>query len=164
MFGFVLDKEKSLFEQLNRRSPSAIAEVRGSADFPELHGTVEFYEFIEGTVVVSEIYGLPETATNIFAQHVHNGGECSGDFSSAKGHFNPTDQPHPNHAGDLPPLFSNKGYAWNAVFTARFKVEDVIGRSLMIHHDPDDFTTQPGGNSGTKIACGVIEGEKNKPS
>lgn len=160
MFSFVLNKEDNIFEQLSRKKPAAVAKMRGLPEFPELRGAVEFYEFIEGVVVVSQMQGLPKTATNIFAQHIHNAGECKGDFSSAGGHYNPTDQPHPNHAGDLPPLFSNSGYAWNAVFTARFKVKDIIGRSLMLHHDPDDFTSQPGGNSGTKIACGVIEAAK----
>ena len=64
------------------------------------------------------------------------------------------------YTGDLPPLLSNHGYAWMAFYDARFTVADIIGRSLIIHENRDDFTTQPAGDSGTKIACGVIEAYK----
>lgn len=64
--------------------------------------------------------------------------------------------PHPFHAGDLPPLLSCKGRAYLAVITGRFCVKDVIGRSVVIHAGPDDLHTQPAGNAGAKIGCGVI--------
>ncbi|MCX7614928.1 MAG: superoxide dismutase family protein, partial [Clostridiales bacterium] len=63
---------------------------------------------------------------------------------------------HPGHAGDLPPLFGNYGHAFMAVFTGRVSVSEIIGRTVIIHASPDDFTTQPSGNSGKKIACGQI--------
>jgi len=56
----------------------------------------------------------------------------------------------------LIPLFSNSGYAWSSFLTNRFTVDQIIGRTVIIHSDPDDFTTQPSGNSGKKIACGEI--------
>lgn len=58
--------------------------------------------------------------------------------------------------GDLPPLLSNRGYAWTAFYDTRFGISDIVGRSLIIHENRDDFTTQPAGDSGKKIACGVI--------
>lgn len=78
-------------------------------------------------------------------------------FPNTGNHYNPGNVPHPEHAGDLPPLLSNNGYAWMSFYTSRFNIEDVIGRSLVIHSMRDDFTTQPSGNSGDKIGCGVIE-------
>ena len=57
----------------------------------------------------------------------------------------------------LPPLLSNQGYAWMALLDNRFKLNDIIGKSYIIHDCPDDFHTQPSGNSGTRIACGVIQ-------
>ena len=64
------------------------------------------------------------------------------------------------YTGGLPPLLSNHGYAWMAFYDARFTISDILGRSLIIHENRDDFTTQPAGDSGTKIACGVIEAYK----
>ena len=66
------------------------------------------------------------------------------------------DQVHPKHAGDLPPLMGCQGNAYLAVKTDRFIVHDIIGKTVVIHSDPDDFHTQPAGNAGKKIACGVI--------
>ena len=63
---------------------------------------------------------------------------------------------HPYHAGDMPPLFGEKGEAFSVFMTKRFRVDDIIGKTVIIHSMPDDFTTQPAGNSGEKIACGII--------
>jgi Cu-Zn family superoxide dismutase len=57
----------------------------------------------------------------------------------------------------MPPLFVNHGYAFSAFLTDKFYVRDVIGLTVIIHAQPDDFTTQPSGNAGKKIACGLIE-------
>ncbi|MBQ8040327.1 MAG: superoxide dismutase family protein [Lachnospiraceae bacterium] len=78
-------------------------------------------------------------------------------FPNTGNHYNPGNVPHPEHAGDLLPLLSNNGYAWMSFYTSRVNVEDIIGRSVVIHSMRDDFTTQPSGNSGDKIGCGVIE-------
>lgn len=78
-------------------------------------------------------------------------------FPNTGNHYNPGNVPHPEHAGDLPPLLSNNGYAWMTFYTGRINVEDVAGRSLVIHSMRDDFTSQPSGDSGDKIGCGVIE-------
>ena len=90
-----------------------------------------------------------------------NGTSCTGnandEFANAKAHYNPQNCLHPYHAGDLPPLIENNGYSYMSVFLNKFKVKDVIGKVIIIHDMPDDFTTQPSGNPGTKIACGVIK-------
>ena len=64
---------------------------------------------------------------------------------------------HPNHSGDMPPLLGNQGYAWMAFYDKRFTIPEIIGKSLIIHRMPDNFTTQPAGDSGERIACGVIK-------
>jgi len=56
----------------------------------------------------------------------------------------------------LPPLYENNGYAYMSVLINKFKVKDIIGKTVIIHESPDDFTSQPSGNSGKKIACGVV--------
>ncbi len=135
----------------------AQAKVMGGKELPGLHGIVNFTTHENGTVVAVKICGLPESETGFFAFHIHEGGDCCGEgFPNTKGHFNPGKRGHPCHAGDLPPLLSCNGRAELTVLTNRFSVCDVLGKTVVIHAQPDDFHTQPSGNAGTKIACGVI--------
>ena len=136
--------------------PDAIAYLTGSQDDKPLMGEVEFFQKPNGVLVKAHVSGLPDHS-GFFALHIHEGDSCSGaDFANTKGHFNPSGANHPNHAGDLPPLLSSGGNAYLAVLTDRFSVKDVLGRTVVIHDGPDDFRSQPAGNAGTKIACGVI--------
>lgn len=138
--------------------PKAVARIRGGEGAPLLRGVVRFFQRADGVLVEAEIVGLPKTETGFFAFHIHEGGGCGGEgFSETGGHFDPGGMMHPNHAGDLPPLLGDHGKAYMKVFTDRFFLAEVIGRTVVIHSDPDDFHTQPSGNAGTKIACGVIE-------
>ena len=77
-------------------------------------------------------------------------------FFDTGSHYDPSGTPHPKHAGDLPPLLLCNGGAFLAVRTDRFRVEDILGRTVVIHSGPDDFKSQPAGNAGKKLACGVI--------
>ncbi len=145
--------------------PAAIANIQGSEQYPDIEGTVVFYPEEQGVMVLTAIAGLPvpdaECGNTVHAIHIHDGGECSGNdedpFANAGTHYNPYDCPHPQHAGDLPPIFADNGSAWSAVLMERFNVDDVIGKTVIIHDSYDDFQSQPAGNSGSKIACGVIE-------
>ena len=150
------------------RYPAAWAVLRGSRAYPHVQGTVRFYENSRGVLVVTEVIGLP-TAQNpcerpIFALHIHEGGSCTGNegdpFANVGMHYNPLGCPHPYHAGDMPPLFGVDGYAYGAFVTGRFTIRDIVGRSVILHESPDDFTTQPSGNAGEKIACGEIMGRR----
>lgn len=131
---------------------------------PELHGSVAFFVTPLGVLVSAELWGLPinndRCHGGVFGFHIHEGNSCTGNaedpFLNTGGHFNPNNCPHPRHAGDLPPLFGNNGYAWCATITDRFKIEDVIGKTIVVHSDPDDLRSQPAGNSGMKIGCGEI--------
>ena len=137
--------------------PGAIARVAGSDQAPCLYGTVKLYEMGKNVLVVADIGGLPVSDTGIFALHIHEGADCCGKgFVNTEGHYDPGDRLHPEHAGDLPPLFSCGGKAFLAVLTDRFCLSEVIGRTVVIHSGPDDFRSQPAGNPGRKIACGVI--------
>ncbi len=138
--------------------PKAIARIRGGRKQPQITGTVRFFQSVDGVIVEAEICGLPETGTGFFAFHIHEGGSCTGeDFPNTGGHLNPKEEIHPNHAGDLPPLLGNHGKAYLKVLTDRFRIEQIIGRTVILHDAPDDFHTQPSGNAGAKIACGVIQ-------
>lgn len=140
--------------------PQAMAWVTG-APGSALSGLVKFYQTPFGGVLVeAEIFNLPDTDapqnSQFFALHIHKFGDCTNSFQNTGEHYNPANLPHPEHGGDLIPLLSNQGYAWMAFYTKRFTVAEILGRSVVIHSHPDDFTSQPSGNSGVKIGCGVI--------
>lgn len=147
--------------QYCRKRPNAVAQIQGGKETPRLSGCVYYYQEKGYVLIVAKIYGLPmESETGFFGFHIHQGESCSGnDFSGAGSHYNPMDQVHPKHAGDLPPLLTCQGKAYLLVKTDRFSVKEIIGRTVAIHSDPDDFHTQPAGNAGKKIACGVIRKE-----
>lgn len=144
--------------------PQAVSEISGNESCPELHGTVRFYQTPAGTLVFAQISGLPHSSKpcqdRIFGFHIHKGESCSGNmndpFADAMSHYDSDGCAHPYHRGDLPPLFGNDGFALSVFLTDRFCVNEVIGKTVIIHDRPDDFTSQPSGNSGSKIACGVI--------
>ena len=147
-----------------RGRPQAQALVSGSGDYPNISGWVRFYQTDAGVIVYAEVRGLPQPSqpcqAGIFGFHIHEGVDCGGEgegpFPLAMGHYNPQSCAHPFHAGDLPPLFGNGGLAVSAFLTDRFLLDEIIGKVVILHSHPDDFTTQPSGGSGTKIACGVI--------
>ncbi len=146
----------------------AVARLKGSSLYPELTGTVKFLKDPDGSWVEAEIFGLPDFAESTektaqvgpFAFHIHEFDTCGatfGDnaFAAAGGHWNPEGDPHGNHAGDFPVVFSNDGTAKMLFFTNRFYPEDVIGKSVVLHQSPDDYKTQPS-MGGIRIACGNI--------
>lgn len=143
--------------------------VWGRVTFHQPEGSTRIGDAATGkTVIRADINGLPSNRK--FGFHVHEKGDCTGDFTSAGGHFNPGGKPHgaqdsaERHAGDLPNLESNgEGVAvW--IFTTDLLTvapgpNSVVNRAVVIHQNPDDYKTQPAGNSGPRIACGVIRGE-----
>lgn len=150
-------------------SDNAIAYIYGGPLQPNLYGEVKFLNVCGGTEVHVEVWGLPpytpaHNSTMPIGPHgfhIHDGNTCeigdpSDPFLSAGSHWNPTNQPHGNHAGDFPVLFSNNGYTKMSFFTNKFKPADIIGKTIIIHQNPDDYRTQPTGNSGKRLGCGVI--------
>ncbi|WP_101050185.1 superoxide dismutase family protein [Macromonas nakdongensis] len=133
-----------------------------------IQGRVTFAPHGEVTVVEAHIGGLTPGEHGF---HVHEGGDCSApDATSAKGHFNPAGKMHGHHhhhpmerhAGDLPNLVANA--QGQAHYRAEVKglvlkagPEGILERSVVIHADPDDYKSQPAGNSGKRVACGVIK-------
>ena len=142
-------------------TPDATAWIRGNAQNPQLSGVVRFYSTpYSGVLVEAEIFGLPDIAgqfsSDFYAMHIHEKGDCTMPFDKTGDHYNPTKEEQPNHAGDMVPLMGNQGYAWLAFYDKRFRISEIIGRSVIIHRMPDDFKTQPSGNAGEKIGCGII--------
>lgn len=129
-------------------------------------GTVTFVQWGEVVKVSGSISGLKPGAEHGF--HVHEKGDCSsGDGLSAGGHFNPGGKPHghhgmgEHHTGDLPSLKADASGVAAIHFESRTirvgsSANDIVGKGLIVHRDPDDFTTQPTGNAGPRLACAVI--------
>ncbi|SDZ44888.1 superoxide dismutase, Cu-Zn family [Evansella caseinilytica] len=147
----------------------ALAMMKGGPLAPDISGTVYFKDVPGGCCVSARITGLPRyrPAANDkepigpHGFHLHECGNCEvgnpeEPFLAAGEHWNPSKQPHGNHAGDFPVLFSNNGFAHMSFFTNKFSVADVIGKAVIIHANPDDYRTQPCGNAGKRLACGAI--------
>lgn len=130
-------------------------------------GALALAQSPEGVHITGSIQGLKPDAE--FGFHVHEKGDCTApDGSSAGGHFNPTQAQHGNptgsthHAGDMLNIKSNgEGVAQVDVTAAGTSLHgdpgtDVMGKAIVVHESPDDYTTQPSGNSGKRVACGVI--------
>ena len=129
-------------------------------------GKVEFKQAGSMVHVKVDLTGLAPGSEHGF--HVHERGDCSApDGMSAGGHFNPEGVAHgmyshpPHHAGDMPNLKADdKGEVHTSFDVSYLSVgsggTDVAGRSVIVHRDPDDFKSQPAGNSGPRLACGVI--------
>lgn len=145
--------------------PTAVAELKPTAG-NRASGTVRFVQQGDKTVVMVVVSGLAPNSEH--GLHVHEKGDCSApDAMSAGGHFNPGGKPHGSfehgerHAGDLPNLRADANgranYLWQTdALSLGGGADSVIGRSVVVHRDPDDYTSQPAGNSGPRIACGVV--------
>jgi Cu-Zn family superoxide dismutase len=136
----------------------------------EVTGELQLTVAEGGVMITGEVRGLTPDTEHGF--HVHETGDCSApDASSAGGHFNPTGaehgdptavQPSENHLGDIPNIIANDtGTAPVSTAVPRATLRDagnfdLIGKALVVHARPDDYTTQPAGGSGDRIACGVI--------
>lgn len=150
---------------MNITKSYAEAVIIGSSEYPKIRGLARFKKARNGTLVSISLNGLPpaeyQCGQRIFAAHIHEGGSCTGNsddpFANAGGHYNPKKCPHPFHSGDLPPIFAAGTTASMAFVTNRFTPAEIVGKTIIIHGGEDDFHTQPSGNSGKKIACGVIK-------
>lgn len=143
--------------------PSASAELLARSG-STVSGNVRFSEANGHLRIEAQVAGLTPGEHGF---HVHEVGDCSApDASSAKGHFNPAGKAHGHygsserHGGDMVNLGADAdGKASYSVEVSGLSLtgpNGVIGRSVVIHADPDDYKSQPAGNSGKRIACGVI--------
>ena len=128
-------------------------------------GTVTFTQRGDRVLVAAQVRGLTPGPHGF---HLHEKGDCSsGDGMSAGGHFNPTGKPHgdphgaDHHTGDMPMLVADA--TGNAILSTELTgmsigggAGDIVGKAVIVHKDADDFKTQPTGNSGARVACGVI--------
>ncbi len=146
-------------------APRATAQLQSTTG-NTASGAVSFTQSGDTVMVSGLVSGLKPNAEHGF--HIHEKGDCSsGDGMSAGGHFNPGSQPHGSHAGMTHHAGDLRSLKADASGVAKFSFEskaisvgsgasDIVGRGLIVHRDPDDYTTQPTGNSGPRLACAVI--------
>ncbi|HEY0333612.1 MAG TPA: superoxide dismutase family protein [Stenotrophomonas sp.] len=134
----------------------------------EVKGNLTFRSVDGGLRVTGQISGLKPNSQHGF--HIHEKGDCSApDGSSAGGHFNPAQSEHgnvaadPHHGGDMPNLTADAqgnasvdGPVSSNVDIGKGDAFDITGHAVIVHADPDDYKTQPTGNAGGRLACGVI--------
>lgn len=161
---------KNFSHMVVTQRPFAQATLKGNDKFPNIRGIVHFYNAHPGVLVVAQAFNLPyvqsqdesQQAGPFYGFHLHEGNACgsgAGDspFAASGNHYNPTNQPHPYHAGDFPSLLGNSsGFAYGSFYTSRLTPEEIIGKTVILHQHPDDFHSQPSGDSGMKMACGVV--------
>jgi Cu-Zn family superoxide dismutase len=143
----------------------AVAELNPTAG-NQVRGTVTFFQTGDRVTVVADVQGLPPNSTHGF--HIHEFGDCSApDATSAGGHFNPGGHPHAGpgtptrHAGDLGNVeASGTGRAYKRMVVDNITLgsgpNNIIGRSVIVHAKRDDLTSQPSGDAGARVACGII--------
>ncbi|HET7268402.1 MAG TPA: superoxide dismutase family protein [Oleiagrimonas sp.] len=147
-------------------STSAHATLKATSN-SHVSGQLAFVAVDDGVHITGQVNGLKPDSTHGF--HLHANGNCQApDASSAGGHFNPADVPHghpgtkPHHAGDIPNQHADaSGVATVDVVVPNVQLgtgsdTDILGRAVIVHAQPDDYTSQPSGAAGPRIACGVI--------
>ena len=131
-------------------------------------GLIKLTEIPHGVLIKAELYNMPP---GVHAFHIHSTGKCEPPFKSAGGHFNPRGKVHGilnkkgPHAGDLPNIYvGDDGKLTFEVIADKVtlgkgknSLHDDDGSALLIHAGPDDYTSDPAGNAGPRIACGVIK-------
>jgi superoxide dismutase, Cu-Zn family len=147
-------------------SPQARAALEAKSG-SSVAGQVNFQETKEKIRVTAKVSGLKPNTEHGF--HVHEKGDCSAaDATSAGGHFNPGAQAHGHyrqakrHAGDMPNLVANEKGEANVSFDVEgVRLDDgqlgILNRAVVVHANPDDYQSQPAGNAGGRIACGIIK-------
>lgn len=144
--------------------PAAVATLAPTSG-QTASGTVRLTQLADGGVDVQvELTGVP---AGVHGFHIHEKGDCGDNGNAAGGHFNPATTAHgapgvpPHHAGDFGNVTANEAGMVSTRFTTRAVTVEAgansaVGHAIILHANPDDLTTQPTGNAGGRIACGVV--------
>lgn len=145
----------------------ANADLATTADGKEM-GKAKFFQLKDGKIKMVLDVNFPQRADSTVAVHFHEHGDCGNMGENAHGHWNPTNENHgkwgseASHAGDIGNIqLDSKGHGTISITTDRWNINDkddasILGRGIIVHGGTDDYTTQPTGNSGPRIGCGVI--------
>lgn len=155
-------------EQMEKTSPvtayNAGVAVLHPTEGNLVQGIVTFTKVEDGVKVVADVSGL---TPGLHGFHVHEFGDCrASDATSTGGHFNPFDMPHgpptdeQRHLGDLGNIIADSTgrahYEWTDKMLLLDGPNSIIGRAVIVHGGEDDLQTQPTGDAGPRVACGVI--------
>jgi len=145
----------------------ASAKLAATADSKDM-GTARFYKLDDGKIRMDLEINYASRADSTVAVHFHEHGDCGNMGENAHGHWNPSKENHgkwdsaASHAGDIGNIqLDSKGHGTVSVTTDRWTVDGdeiktIIGRGIIVHGGTDDYKTQPTGNSGPRVGCGVI--------
>ncbi len=151
------------YSYIGHERPALLGSISGGLGHEEINGTAAVFLLPEAVYFEAQLYGLPPS--EVFGFHIHDGlicGAVEGGFSESGSHLSLCPEGtwcdrHPYHAGDLPPIFSDvNGTAIMGVYLDRAQVSDISGRTIVLHSGRDDFSSQPAGSSGVRIACGIL--------
>lgn len=152
------------FSYMESERPALVGILHGGLGHEDINGTAAVFWLPEALYFEAQFTGLPPS--EVFGLHIHDGifcGSAENGFEEAGDHFTNCGDigiwcdKHPYHAGDLPPVFSDEdGNAVMGVYLGKVSAEEISGKTIVLHNMRDDFTTQPSGGSGVRIACGII--------
>lgn len=147
----------------------AVANLTSTKDSTVNIGSAKFYQLADGKIKMDLEINLKERADSNVAVHFHEHGDCGNKGENTHGHWNPTNENHGKwgasayHSGDIGNIkLDANGHGTISVSTDRWNVgqsepgKDFIGKGIIVHGGTDDYKTQPTGNSGPRIGCGVI--------
>lgn len=158
----------AFFCSCTNQEPQVAEAILSSTANAKSIGLAKFYQLKNGKIKMDLEINMPEKANGSVAVHFHEHGDCGNKGENTHGHWNPTNETHGKwdsdsfHSGDIGNIaLDAKGYAKITVSTSRWTTHDndvknIIGRGIIVHGGTDDYVTQPTGNSGPRIGCGVI--------
>lgn len=166
----------SIFTSCQEKMETNAKAVMQARSNSKISGNVSFKQYGDKLVIATNIKGLNPNQKHGF--HIHEYGNCSApDAKSAGGHFSPKPHDHGapdskmHHAGDLGNLKANTSgiakveISTNELSLIKGEKNSIIGRAVIIHEKNDDLTSQPSGNAGARVACGIVvlDGEQPNP-
>jgi len=150
---------------------NAVATISGTYPDTTVNGTVTFETAADGKIKMKLDITVAAKANKTVAVHIHEHGDCGDNGKASHGHWNPTNAQHGKwgsasfHAGDIGNVKLNaKGKGSITVTTDLWTLggkadKNILGKAMIVHGGTDDYTTQPTGNAGSRIGCGLIQGK-----